>query len=130
VLDMLGGWLHLDTIEHVKDAAGRAYRVVYKLDSVAGIARNVAAFRGNPLIESSVPGQVATLLDGKGNRLLLVQGPHINQESGPDGQITRLVVTVVFRREPGQAEPARFQVTGTHAATIVVPFRFADVPLP
>jgi hypothetical protein len=128
-----GGRLRLRKVEKgaLPGTAGDNYTVVYALEGLLnGAIPNLVAIRGNqrlPVIDQWVP----RLLDAKGERLMLILGPPtVAQESGPNGQIATTVVTAMFRREAGQGEPVQLLLTGTHAATVVVPFRFVEVPLP
>jgi hypothetical protein len=129
-----GGRLQLQKFDKTATPGAKSdvdvYTVVYSLEGLAnGNNPNLVAIRGNkqvPINGNATP----ELLDAKGNRLVLSQGPMMNQESGPDGQVIRTVATVMYRREAGQGEPVQLVLTGTYAATVVVPFRFVDVPLP
>jgi hypothetical protein len=124
-----GGRLELQDITKQAD---KQYTVVYKLDMVPAAAP--AIVRGGQVIYvNNGPigaNAMAELVDAKGQRLTRTGGPSVNQESDTDGQIIKTVITYNFRCEPGQGEPARLVLTGTHVATILVPFRFVDVALP
>jgi hypothetical protein len=127
-----GGRLHLDVAEKLSDTE---FRFVMKLENLPAGPNGGPNFavNGNRLI--SVNGgfgdYAPQLLDAKGNRLATSAGPSLNQEADPNtGQIIKTTVELRVRRDTGQGEPARLAITGTHAATVAVPFRFVDVPLP
>jgi hypothetical protein len=111
-----GGRLVIEKVEKAPEAEfGKdAYILVYKHNNNTG-----------PFGEGN-----AELLDAKGQRLTPTNGPNFNQEQDAEGQIVRVTVTVVYRREKDQGEPVRLRLVGTYLPTIVVPFRFVDVPLP
>jgi hypothetical protein len=125
-----GGRLQVVKFEKIGAPGPEMCTLVYSLDGLPGGGNpNMMFFRGNrQIVVNGMP--VAELLDAKGKRLAVASGPSLNQEQGPDGQVVKTTVTMVFRRDPGQGEPGRLVLTGMHTATIVVPFRFEDVLLP
>jgi hypothetical protein len=110
-----GGRLSVDSFDKAPEAefGPAAYRLVYKHNNSNGPLGD-----GNP-----------ELLDAKGQRLTPINGPSFNPEQDAEGQVVRVTVTAVYRREKTQGEPVRMVLTGTYVPTIVVPFRFVDVPL-
>jgi len=129
-----GGRLLVDVIEKASDTE---YRLVIKLENLPGGANGGPNFavNGNRLIavNGGFGDYQPLLVDANGNRLALAGGPSLNQESDPmTGMITKTTVDVRYRIDPGpdHGEPARLVLIGTHIATVAIPFRFVDVPLP
>jgi hypothetical protein len=128
-----GGRLHIQSIEKTQEIGPHGYRLVYQLENLSGTGGpNLLVVRGGraiyansgPLSGDGVP----SLLDTNGRPLMVIQGPNYTPESTPEGHVLRTTGTMLFRGDV--SEPARFVLSGTHMPTIVVPFRFTNVPLP
>lgn len=90
---------------------------------------------GNVQIQMAIGGGVVgnnqgmpELVDANGKAYQVTQIPARSMQIN-NGQI-RQTVTVVYRANSGQGEPARLVINGTRTTSIAVPFAFKDVPLP
>lgn len=132
-----GGSLQLVAIE--KQANGD-YKVQVRVEMQAG--QNV--FGGGIIIGNGVQIQqignagwvgpvsaagsgMPELVDAKGNKYQLVQMPsrRLNVNNGVISQ----EMTLVFRANNGQGEPASLVVTGTRMTSITIPFAFQNIPV-
>jgi hypothetical protein len=138
-----GGSLELASIK--KEENGD-YRLQVRLESPGGqnpfngLALVPAVPAGGPIqIQVQVIGNVQVvntltspgvpaLLDGKGKAYQLVQIPS-RSVRGMNGAFTQ-VLTLVFRANAGQGEPASLVLTGRHPVSLSVAFHFENVPLP
>jgi hypothetical protein len=127
-----GGRLLLDAVSKAGDDD---YAVTIKLEGLStfpGTASN-GPLRNNALVfggATPVTDLQAELFDAAGHKLPYSAGPNFGIESDAEGQPLRTVVTGNVRREKGHGEPARLVLTGMYGATVTIPFRFSDVPLP
>jgi len=129
-----GGRLLVDLIEKTSDSE---YRVVMKLENLPGSANGGPNFAVNGKLLVAVNGGFGDyqplLVDAKGNALTFVGVPSLNQEADPmTNMIIKTRVDIRYRVEgkPDHGPPARLVLMGTYVATVAVPFRFVDVPLP
>jgi len=77
-------------------------------------------------VGGGAPG-MPSLLDAKGRAYQLTQVPSRSLRV-VNGRFTQ-DMTLVFRANAGQGEPASLVVNGQRSVTVSVPFRLRDVPL-
>jgi hypothetical protein len=127
-----GGKLLIDAIEKVESATSAgAYRLTYKLEPGTNGTTTAVARGGRTVYVTTGPiggDAVPVLLDAKGRPLTVVNTPVFSQENV--GQMIRMTGNVEFQIAGGVDQPTRLVLTGTYRPTIVVPFRFVNVPLP
>src|SRR5262249_27756437 len=86
-----------------------------------GVARQVA-YSGDG---TGLPA----LTDARGRAYKLVNTPQRILRGGFGGAVNQ-EITLVFRADNGQGEPARFVLSGRRPVTVQVPFTLQNVPLP
>jgi hypothetical protein len=127
-----GGRMVIDTIEKLSDTD---YNLTIKLENLPANANPGQNYivNGNRLIAvNGGAGDLQPMLvDAKGKQLALSGQPGLNNEQDPmTGVIIKTTVNIRFHRDPGQGEPTSLVLQGTYLATVAIPFRFTDVPLP
>ena len=84
---------------------------------------------GNVMINGIRPNQhLPTLVDAKGQSYQLVNIPQRGLQI--NNGVMRQDVTLVFRPQASQGEPARLVLNGQRSVNFQVPFSFTNVPLP
>jgi hypothetical protein len=84
---------------------------------------------GNVMINGVAPNQsLPTLVDAKGKSFQLVNIPQRGMQI--NNGVMRQDLTLVFRPNAGQGDPARLVLNGQRTVTFQVPFSFTNVPLP
>jgi hypothetical protein len=73
-------------------------------------------------------GATPSLLDKDGKAFRLVAQPQSGLQI--NGGVVTQSMTLVFRPNPGQGEPASLVVTGRRTVTVPIDFRLENVPLP
>jgi hypothetical protein len=110
-------------------ALGPGGRAVLRMQALRGVQIN-----GNNVVLGGAPGdgggELPVLLDGKGKALARVNGPAAATRVHFNGLTQSRELTLVFRQEAGQGEPARLVQSGRRRQTFQVPFTLRDVPLP
>jgi hypothetical protein len=79
---------------------------------------------------SNDPGDLPVLLDPKGKAFTLVNTPSTVSRFNLNTMTQTRNLTLIYRPQEGQGEPARLVLNGRRRETVSVPFALRNVPLP
>jgi hypothetical protein len=107
--------------------AGRVLNGAVQVQRIQVQVGGVGGAQRIEMIGGSTAG-LPSLEDAQGRSYRLVQSPSTSVRVN-NGQVTE-EMTLVYRPNPGQGEPARLVLNGHRAVTVEIPFTLRNVPLP